>query len=201
MKSIQRMRGIAVLAFMFALTSAATAGAYSAKSYVQEGLYAQWDGIENAGWGTHDSAAAFSAGGEMKLTAVEGTGVISIPEGTVVGTHVALMNGARIARGCYTGSGKRGKKVPWLSGSGFILVADGLLKTFPAFLSFRRRGSSFYSGSSHMVKIPKCRAANLCRRRGYRLPSPEIRSVPESRRSGFGSDFAGIIGKQRRRRQ
>lgn len=41
MKSIQRMRGIAVLAFMFALTSAATAGAYSAKSYVQEGLYAQ----------------------------------------------------------------------------------------------------------------------------------------------------------------
>lgn len=41
MKSIQRMRGIAVLAFMFALTSAVTAGAYSAKSYVQEGLYAQ----------------------------------------------------------------------------------------------------------------------------------------------------------------
>ena len=57
MKSVQRMRGIAVLAFMFALTSAATASTYSAKSYVQEGLYAQWDGIENAGWGTHDSAA------------------------------------------------------------------------------------------------------------------------------------------------
>ena len=41
MKSIQRMRGIVVLAFMFALTSAATASTYSAKSYVQEGLYAQ----------------------------------------------------------------------------------------------------------------------------------------------------------------
>lgn len=29
----------------------------SAKSYVQDGLVAMWDGIENAGWGTHDSNA------------------------------------------------------------------------------------------------------------------------------------------------
>ena len=29
----------------------------SAKSYVQDGLIAMWDGIENAGWGTHDPNA------------------------------------------------------------------------------------------------------------------------------------------------
>ena len=29
----------------------------SAKSYVQDGLIAMWDGIENAGWGTHDASA------------------------------------------------------------------------------------------------------------------------------------------------
>lgn len=30
---------------------------YTAKDYVQDGLIAMWDGIENAGWGVHDSAA------------------------------------------------------------------------------------------------------------------------------------------------
>ena len=29
----------------------------SAKSYVQDGLVAMWDGIENAGWGVHDPSA------------------------------------------------------------------------------------------------------------------------------------------------
>lgn len=29
----------------------------TAKSYVQDGLIAMWDGIENAGWGVHDSSA------------------------------------------------------------------------------------------------------------------------------------------------
>lgn len=30
----------------------------SAKSYVQDGLVAMWDGIENAGWGVHDASAS-----------------------------------------------------------------------------------------------------------------------------------------------
>ncbi len=38
------------------LTSAGTY-ALSAKSYVQDGLVALWDGIENAGWGVHDANA------------------------------------------------------------------------------------------------------------------------------------------------
>ena len=29
----------------------------TAKDYVQDGLVAMWDGIENAGWGTHDASA------------------------------------------------------------------------------------------------------------------------------------------------
>lgn len=41
---------------------AARAGAwaksgYTAKDYVQDGLIAMWDGIENAGWGVHDPSA------------------------------------------------------------------------------------------------------------------------------------------------
>lgn len=32
-------------------------GGLSAKSYVQDGLVAMWDGIENAGWGQHDASA------------------------------------------------------------------------------------------------------------------------------------------------
>ena len=30
---------------------------YTAKDYVQDGLVAMWDGIENAGWGEHDNTA------------------------------------------------------------------------------------------------------------------------------------------------
>lgn len=30
---------------------------YTAKSYIQDGLIAMWDGIENAGWGVHDPNA------------------------------------------------------------------------------------------------------------------------------------------------
>lgn len=35
----------------------AKAAAPTAKSYVQDGLIAMWDGIENAGWGVHDANA------------------------------------------------------------------------------------------------------------------------------------------------
>lgn len=38
------------------LASLAKSG-YTAKDYVQDGLIAMWDGIENAGWGVHDSNA------------------------------------------------------------------------------------------------------------------------------------------------
>lgn len=37
--------------------NAMMAGGLSAKSYVQDGLVAMWDGIENAGWGVHDPNA------------------------------------------------------------------------------------------------------------------------------------------------
>ena len=32
-------------------------GVPTAKDYVQDGLVAMWDGIENAGWGVHDLSA------------------------------------------------------------------------------------------------------------------------------------------------
>ena len=34
-----------------------TKSGYTAKDYVQDGLIAMWDGIENAGWGVHDPNA------------------------------------------------------------------------------------------------------------------------------------------------
>ena len=39
------------------LGRSAKAAAPTARSYVQDGLIAMWDGIENAGWGVHDAAA------------------------------------------------------------------------------------------------------------------------------------------------
>ena len=39
------------------LTAAAGGGGYTSASYVQDGLVAQWDGIDNAGTGTHNSGA------------------------------------------------------------------------------------------------------------------------------------------------
>ena len=54
--------GKAPAAFVRSLVAArntmmAGGGKLSAKSYVQDGLVAMWDGIENAGWGVHDPNA------------------------------------------------------------------------------------------------------------------------------------------------
>ena len=43
---------------LIGMRNAMLAGAgLSAKSYIQDGLVAMWDGIENAGWGVHDPNA------------------------------------------------------------------------------------------------------------------------------------------------
>lgn len=40
-----------------ARTAAWAKSGYTARDYVQDGLIAMWDGIENAGWGIHDTSA------------------------------------------------------------------------------------------------------------------------------------------------
>ena len=40
-----------------ARTAAWAKSGYTAKDYIQDGLVAMWDGIENAGWGVHDQNA------------------------------------------------------------------------------------------------------------------------------------------------
>ena len=50
------MKNAAVTAM--ALVVSMTAAALDSRSYVQEGIVAQWDGIENAGRGVHDASAA-----------------------------------------------------------------------------------------------------------------------------------------------
>ena len=48
---------VAVICTVAPLAFADAAGP-TARCYVQNGLIAQWDGIENAGWGVHDPNAA-----------------------------------------------------------------------------------------------------------------------------------------------
>ena len=47
----------------------------TAKDYVQDGLVAMWDGIENAGWGTHDDTTTTwkDLAGNRDLTYTQGT--------------------------------------------------------------------------------------------------------------------------------
>ncbi len=47
----------ALIRSMIAARNGLMAGGLSAKSYVQDGLIAMWDGIENAEWGVHDAEA------------------------------------------------------------------------------------------------------------------------------------------------
>ena len=63
--------------FMGARTAAWAKSGYTAKDYVQDGLIAMWDGIENTGWGVHDPNATtwkdLIGGAELKcLPAFEG---------------------------------------------------------------------------------------------------------------------------------
>ena len=45
-------------------------GVPTARDYVQDGLVAMWDGIENAGWGKHSNAAPVDLVNGVKLTAI-----------------------------------------------------------------------------------------------------------------------------------
>jgi hypothetical protein len=46
-----------IAAHQIAFGKSAGAKGLSAKDYIQDGLVAMWDGIENAGWGVHDPSA------------------------------------------------------------------------------------------------------------------------------------------------
>ena len=61
---------------------------WSAKDYVQDGLVAMWDGIENAGWGTHDPNAT-------SWVDMSGNGHDAAKYGDVVWeSNCAVMNGS-----------------------------------------------------------------------------------------------------------
>ena len=59
---------------------------WSAKDYVQDGLVAMWDGIENAGWGTHDPNAT-------SWVDLSSGNIVSLPQGfSFVGNSLAVAN-------------------------------------------------------------------------------------------------------------
>lgn len=60
-----------------ARTAAWAKSGYTAKDYVQDGLIAMWDGIENAGFGVHDSAAT-----EWKDLTGNGYNLMSVADGS-----------------------------------------------------------------------------------------------------------------------
>ena len=92
----------------------------SAKDYVQDGLIAMWDGIENAGWGVHDANATMwkdltGKGSDWKLNPNEGKFSIGID-------YVELLN--RIS---WTGTGYI--NTPSWSNDTDIKTLEGVLDT------------------------------------------------------------------------
>lgn len=61
-------------------------GGLSAKSYVQDGLVAMWDGIENDGWGVHNPNAT------VWKDLVGGFGDWEIPNSTIYENYIHLTN-------------------------------------------------------------------------------------------------------------
>lgn len=92
----------------------------TAKDYIQDGLVAMWDGIENAGWGTHDPSAtvwkdlvngvelqlcpqASFSDNALVISATEedvSTAYITIPNATMVPIIVAAMGSGRTPYQC-----------------------------------------------------------------------------------------------------
>lgn len=77
----------------------------TARSYVQDGLVAMWDGIENAGWGSHDAAAT-------TWKDLTGNGYDLINNGAIVGEN------------CFT----TGINYGWVYRSGAIQVIGGTVE-------------------------------------------------------------------------
>ena len=65
------------LGLRFAAWGARDTGGVTARDYIQDGLVAMWDGIENAGWGKHDENATnwvdLVSGYTLKLTGANAT--------------------------------------------------------------------------------------------------------------------------------
>jgi hypothetical protein len=63
----------------------------SAKSYIQDGLVAMWDGIENAGWGVHDPSAIniFDISGNGHILEFSGAHEINADSFYIDGTNGA----------------------------------------------------------------------------------------------------------------
>ena len=62
---------------------------YTAKDYVQDGLIAMWDGIENAGWGVHDGNARY-------ITDLIGGEQLSLADETYCGHDCIVCNSGEI---------------------------------------------------------------------------------------------------------
>ena len=62
-------------------------GVPTARDYVQDGLIAMWDGIENAGWGKHSNAAPVDLINGVKLTAIGSPVITDITFDTPTGAY------------------------------------------------------------------------------------------------------------------
>ena len=52
---------------------------------------------------------------------------LGVPEGSVVDAQILFVDGVRIKRGIYTGTGSAGEQVPWLTGAGVVRVANSAI--------------------------------------------------------------------------
>jgi len=109
---------------MFFASRKAAPSAPTARDYVQSGLLAMWDGIENAGWGQHDAAATswkdligsrdatVGSAGSWKDNALH-------CDGTTYGARcTTIYDGFRTLEACYLFNGATN------GGAGFVAVVS-----------------------------------------------------------------------------
>ena len=112
----------------------------------------EWQGGDEGDWATlanwtppYGSAAAIPPGGKTTGVALKGAAVtmpsgttvvgamsldnatLAVAEEAVVETQILFVDGVRIRRGIYTGTGSSGEQVAWLTGAGVVRVADSAI--------------------------------------------------------------------------
>ena len=182
----------------------------TARSYVQDGLIAMWDGIENAGWGVHDASATVW----KDLT---GNG-LNLPLSTT--TLEVLSNGVRRKT---TGTHSTVSKVGWINTSSRtlemcvttpssinsfsqVLLATTTVSASPAVPCLVKKGAGYFEWSQQWNNSKIIFKSNITltlsssynygnTTKGY--VNGEVQAGNASDRWGFTADTISVLGDSR----
>lgn len=137
----------------------------TAKNYVQSGLVAMWDGIENAGWGVHDNNATTwpSLVGNDSLSVVGGADGWGADHFKLLGSNAHFANGevsfrptdiatwelCCIVRDTSVG----GRFYGWNLPNGNVNYCDNGLTSFDSTRHFYYRGSGIAATASNLNRV------------------------------------------------